>query len=467
MAVADQVPEILRRVNEARQARQEHCVRLLSELAPGLEEAKKSRPERNEAPRFSSFKYLRDDEIGLSHVIADLLDPYAEHGQGTSFLEAMLEVVPDPPEWLNGLRPATAHSIHVKQEHWIAEGGGRMDITVEISSATGHACLAFENKPYASDLDRQIISYLEYLDKQYRTHFLLIYLPPVYRWPGENSFPKAEREKWGEHFGIMPYIGEDASLEKWLATCQEVCDAERVRSFLKDAQLFFQQQFGETPMSINPDVLFVRDYLSDNPSQLSAALAVHDAWVLVRDDVCKRFLDHLCETVKDRAHEELTDIASDCNMRCHYEGKKPNSNWLSISRDDWVRNNDVRGQVDTCTQIRLQSEGQGPNKWFLGVISSKPIDKMSEEEKRRREDLSIALQRRGLVTAAHSRWWPQWKWLRTYQNWDPIASQLAKECEEGGGRITDFYVNGLLDIARCAIPAINEIEVVNRASSSV
>ena len=237
MAVTNQVFEILRQVDEARQVRREHCERLLEELAPILQEAKKSSPERQEAPRFSSFKYLRDDEIGLSNVIADLLDPHAEHGQGTSFLEAMLEVVPDPPGWLTGLHLATAHSIHVKQEHWIPEGGGRMDITVEISSATGHACLAFENKPYANDLDRQIESYLEYLDKQYGTHFLLIYLPPVYRWPAENSFPRAEREKWREQFSIMPYIGEDTSLEKWFATCQEKCDAERVRSFLKDAQI--------------------------------------------------------------------------------------------------------------------------------------------------------------------------------------------------------------------------------------
>ncbi len=466
MAVSDQVLEILRQVDDARQVRREHCERLLEELAPILLEAKKSNRERQQAPRFNSFKYLRDDEIGLSNVIADLLDPRAEHGHGTSFLEAMLEILPDQPGWLKRLHPLNADSIHVKQEHWIPEGGGRMDITVEISSATGHACIAFENKPYASDLDRQIESYLNYLHNQYRKHFLLIYLPPVYRWPAENSFRRAERKKWQAQFRIMPYIGGDASLEKWFATCQEKCDAKRVRSFLEDAQRFCQQQFGEKPMSTNPDVLFVRDYLSDNPSQLSAALAVHDAWVLVRDDVCKRFLEHLCETVKDRAHEELTDIASDCNMRCHYEGKKPNFNWLSISRDDWVRNNDVPGQVDTCTQIRLQSDGKGPNKWFLGVRSSKPIDKMSEEEKRRREDLSIALQRRGLVTAAHSRWWPQWKWLRTYQNWDPIASQLATECEAGGGPITEFYVNGLLDIARRAIPAINEVELVNRASSS-
>ena len=465
MAVADRVPEILHQVENARLARQENCVRLLEELAPGLQEAKKSSSRRQEAPRFTSFKYLRDDEIGLSNVIADLLDPRAEHGHGTSFLEAMLDVVPDPPGWLTGLHPKTAHSIHVKQEHWIPEGGGRMDITVEISSATGRACIAFENKPYASDLDRQIMSYLEYLHKQYGTHFLLIYLPPVYRWPAENSFPKSEREKWRGQFRIMPYIGEDASIGKWLATCQEACDAERVLPFLKDAQRFCQQQFGETPMSTNPDVLFVRDYLLSSPSQLRAALAVHDGWVLVRDDVCKRFLEHLCDVVKDRAREALPDIASDCNVRCHYEGEKKFWNWLVISRDDWVRDNDVPTHLGECTQIRLESVGPPPNRWYWGVKSSKPIDKMSEEERRRREDLSVALRRHGLMLA-DDKHWPQWEWLRKYRNWAPIVPELAEECEAGGGPITEFYVNGLLDIARCAIPAINEVEMVDRASSS-
>ncbi len=465
MAIAERVTEILRQVDEARQARQEQCVRLLEKLAPILQEAKKSNRERQQAPRFNSFKYLRDDEIGLSRVIADLLDTRAEHGQGTSFLEALVEVLPDSPGWLNGLHLANADSIHVKQEHWIPEGGGRIDITVEISSATGHACIAFENKPYASDQDHQIETYLHYLRNQYQTHFLLIYLPPVHRWPNENSFPKAERKKWREHFRIMPYIGEDASLEKWLATCQGRCDAERVRSFMKDAQMFCQQQFGEAPMSINPDVLFVRDYLSNDPSQLRAALAVHDAWVLVRDDVCKRFLEHLCEAVKDRAHEELTDIASDCNVRCNYEGEKKIKGWLVISRDNWVRYSDVPGHMGECTQIRLESEGRPPNKWYWGVRSSKPIDKMSKEEREHHEDLSVALKRHGLMLL-DGKYWPQWEWLSRYQNWAPIVPELAEECEAGGGPITEFYVNGLLNIARCAIPAINEVELANRTNSS-
>ena len=465
MAVSDQVLEILRQVDEARRVRREHCERLLEELAPILQEAKKSSPERQEAPRFNSFKYLRDDEIGLSCVILDLLNPGAEHGQGASFLEAMFEVLPDPPGWLDELLPATADSIHVRPEQGTQEGG-RIDITVEISSATGHACIAFENKPYARDLDCQIISYLRYLHKRYGTHFLLIYLPPVYRWPGENSFPQAERDKWREQFRIMPYIGEDTSLEKWFATCQEKCDAKRVHSFLEDAQLFCQQRFGKTPMSMNPDVLFVRDYLSANPSQLSAALAVHDAWVLVRDEVCSEFLEHLCEAVKDRAREALAGITSDWNVWYHYNGKKRYSNRLWIGRNDWAEYDDIANSWTTRAKIGLESQSEGPNGWILGVLISKPIGNMSEGERRRRENISIALESHGLRLPKTSDWWLQYEKLPRYREWDLIASKLAQECKVGGGPITEFYVDRLLKIAQCAIPAIDEIELVNQASSS-
>ena len=76
-----------------------------------------------------------------------------------------------------------------------------------------------------------------------------------------------------------------------------------------------------------------------------------------------------------------------------------------ISRDVWVRYKDVLGHLGKCTQIRLESAGQGPNKWCWGFRNSKPIDKLNEDERRRREDLSIALQHHGLATAHDSRWW--------------------------------------------------------------
>ena len=54
--------------------------------------------DRKLAHRFNVFDYLRVDELGLSRVIGDLLDPKASHGQGALFLQILLS--------LEGLRNA-------------------------------------------------------------------------------------------------------------------------------------------------------------------------------------------------------------------------------------------------------------------------------------------------------------------------------------------------------------------------
>ena len=113
-----QVAELLRHVDDARQARQRECVRLLSELTPQLQKAvaAERQRERPRAPQFNVFKYLREDELGLSRIIADLLNPTAAHGQGTRFLEEMLDVLPETRGRFGTLRPTTP--IRVATERW-------------------------------------------------------------------------------------------------------------------------------------------------------------------------------------------------------------------------------------------------------------------------------------------------------------------------------------------------------------
>lgn len=63
-----QVSQLLGHVDDARKARQQQYVRLLSEVTPRLEAARAAALQRNRllAPRFNVFKYLREDELGLS-----------------------------------------------------------------------------------------------------------------------------------------------------------------------------------------------------------------------------------------------------------------------------------------------------------------------------------------------------------------------------------------------------------------
>ncbi|MCY4205546.1 MAG: hypothetical protein OXE92_07480 [Bacteroidetes bacterium] len=213
-------------------------------------------------------------------------------------------------------------------------------------------------------------------------------------------------------------------------------------------------------MSKNPDVRFVRDYLSKNPGQLHAALAVHDAWPLVRDDICKQFLEHLCKAVDDRIHKEMEGNASNWNVYCRYVGDKPWATQLFIRKGDRARYDDIADNLNKYSYVALASKGLGPKGWHWGVVTPKP---MNEEEEMCRENLSIALKRHGLNLAKKSDSWPQWEYLSDYQTWDIILPELVEECKRCDGSVTKFYVDGLLDIARRAIPAINEVEMVKEA----
>ena len=456
-----QVSQLLGHVDDARKARQQQYVRLLSEVTPRLEAARAAALQRNRllAPRFNVFKYLREDELGLSRMIVDLLDPTAEHGQGTAFLEAMLDTFPETRGLFGELRETTADPIKMMTERWTTDGR-RIDITVDIPVHDGWFCLAFENKPYADDQPGQLESYLAYLREQYGERFLLVYLPPDNREPDESSLSRAAREHWRGHFSVMPYIGDDNSLENWFATCRERCDAERVGLYLTDAKTFCRHRFGESNMTDNPDTRFVQEHLSNNPEHLRSALAVHDAWRLVRAEVCERFLEHLRQTVEDRLHEELPDIASDLQVRCHYGEAKRNSKYLWIYRRGWVRYDDLAPNRNGRSGIGVQAYGTGPDAWYWGVRSPKGASTMTEEERERRGALGKALGEHGLSLAqAEDDWWPQWEWLRRYQDWNPIVPELHEECEVGGGPVTSYYVDGLLNIARLAIPAIDEVEM--------
>lgn len=468
MEVTGRTAELPRHADDARQTRHGEYVRLLSELTPSLQAAKivERRLDRHLARRFNVFKYLRQDELGLSRMIADLLDPTGEHGQDTRFLEAMLDILPETCGRFGGLRNKSADPINVEKERCTTTGR-RIDITVDIPSTTGRFCLAFENKPYASDQERQIKDYLEYLRDQYGRRFLLVYLPPFHREPDEGSLPQADRATWQGQFRIMPYTGGDASLKDWFTMCRKSCTADRVSWFLRDAESFCQQQFGESTMTTNPDTRFVHEYLSRNPIHMNAALAVHDAWRLVRVEVCQRFVEHLRDTVEDRLRTVLPDFEEALDVKCRYGRKKENATALWITRDSRVPYNDLPPGQEVCNAIWLHSEGRGRNGWYWGVGSPSPLPEMAETEKERHEELCAALKRHGL-SLQHDEYdaWLQWEFLPLhYRDWDPLIPELCDECEAGGGSITTYYADGLLKIAERAIPAINEVEIVNRAGS--
>ena len=182
--------------------------RFFAELTPQLEGARVLAAERDRelAPRFNVFDYVRDDELGLSRIIADLLNPNAKHGQGKLFLQTLLslEGLKNTQYWPDLYR---SQKISVVVERVIT-ANRRIDISVHIIGADGKTyCLAIENKPRAGDLENQVQHYLEYLSKEYDERFLLIYISGTGEGPSEWSIHETELDKWKDRFAIMPYCG--------------------------------------------------------------------------------------------------------------------------------------------------------------------------------------------------------------------------------------------------------------------
>ena len=233
-----------------------------AELERRLQSAKdrELKSDRDRAHRFNVLDYLRTDELGLSRIIADLLDPHARHGQRALFLKTLLEMLQPITDWSD----LDADRAEVTSER-VIEKQRRIDIEVDIPDGNGALYrLAIENKPYAGDQNRQVVNYLEHLKKKEDGGgFVLIYLSSDGHPPSEESLPATEIQRWRDRFVIMSYDDQsygkevddrfkrtDFALTTWLSICREKCSVDRLRWFLDDAEKYCQRTFGNHPMTI-------------------------------------------------------------------------------------------------------------------------------------------------------------------------------------------------------------------------
>ena len=468
--------ELQSRLDAARSADRHRLDVFFTELEPRLDSARRLERELNRhlAHRFNVLDYLRTDELGLSRVIADLLDPRASHGQGPLFLRVLVEKLKLAERWADmelGGAVVSAERVITAQR--------RIDIDVRIRSDGKAYCLAIENKPYAGDQENQVHDYLKHLDREFEGRFLLFYLSPAGEPPSEWSLPRNGLHQWQGRFAVMSYHGqgdgeetvnqdgpvdpfaafrESFSLTDWLSACHEKCQVERLRWFLRDARLFCQRKFGDHHMTSDSEARAVQDYLLSEPDNLTVGLAVYESWPTVRDLVCKRFLEHLRRCIEQKAAQEFPDFARDIQVGCKFRGEPRWRNRLWLYRASWTQygreHSDSRGR----TSIRLEADGKGVSDWCFGVSSPMPDRDMTDKEKDRRLRLDTEL-KNALALGRRTDWWPQWAWAAdNRRHWNDLVPDLQRECNDGRGEITDYFVGEIMDVAVRAIPVINEIE---------
>ena len=454
--VSNRLTPLSARLASLRQSDRDLCGRFFTALGARIEGARAVQRELDRllARSFSALDYLRTDELGLSRIIGDLLDPGGPHGQGACFLARFGDRVGRDLWPADQIVRYDDFDVEVVRER-MTDGGGRLDISVELQSP-GHApaCVAIENKPYAADGEAQVADYLKFLRRRYGGRFLLIYLSGHGGMPSEWSLP---RDACKEGLAIMSYCpraetdeNEEGlplrltfSLSDWLRECRQICDAERLRWFLHEVETFCHKMFGGI-VTTTSEQKEVRDFILASDDNVLTAIAVIEAWPKMRNEVVSRFL----EVLRNRIGNDLS-LIEDLQTRSAFSGKKGPKNGVWAFRKAWS------GAGSAVPLVSLRHEIDA-NQWFIGVGLDSGTDDANVSDSLReclRERLGDCADLRGTMG---SQSWPWYRYLEEHGDWRPLLARLHRESQDPG-ELAAYFSRQFVETAKLTIPIIDEV----------
>ena len=457
-AHAKRLAQLSERLASARQADTERYRRFFIVLGERRESARieECEQDRLHARRFNAFDYLRTDELGLSQIIKDLLDPNGPHGQEASFLERFRNLV-GPDRWpADGDVGAGDFGARVVRERMTHEGRF-LDISVELlSPGREPACIAIENKPYAADGECQIEHYLEFLKREYGDRFLLIYLSGHGGMPSEESLP---RHACKDGLAIMSFCpgvmagdDEDAcplrlpfALTDWLQECRRLCDVERLRWFLHEFKTFCHKTFGGI-VTTTSEQKEVRDFILTGDDNVATALAVVETWPSVRKEVVGRFLEVLCKRLGDKLL-----VCNDLQIRFGFSDSAKPKNGVWAFRQAW------RTGFGGALPLVCLSHDSKANGWFVGVCVD-PDTGDADARERLKECLRERLQKNEADLKGNftSRSWPWYRYLEKHGHWQLLLANLHRETQEPD-ELTDHFCGRFVETALLTIPIVDGV----------
>jgi len=184
------------------------------------------------APDFTPFDYIRPDENTVSRILAGLLDADGTHGQGDLFLRKFLALLR-----LDRKRPPNPYRVATQVPLFASCVLGFLDILVDFVDFG----IGIENKPWAGEQPNQIERYCTALGKRYPGGFCLVYLSGTGSDPISISGELHMSLKKASRLVTVAY-GE---LRRWAGDCARICEADKVRWFLRDFERYLAGNFVE------------------------------------------------------------------------------------------------------------------------------------------------------------------------------------------------------------------------------
>lgn len=260
------------------------------------------RLEVNMADRFNPFRFFRKDELGLSAILAFLLDPKETHGQGDLFLNSFLEK-------LNLHHFLAYDQVDVIVEK-TTENNRRHDIFIRgILNDKTQWVLSIENKlNWAKDQDKQIEDYLaDLISYEVGNNYFILYLPVNYCNPSKDSIDEKEWEHKVESGNAK--VWDQNIVIDWLNNV-EITNRE-VKSFIK----FFVKHLKERVMGENKDYSLLVNEMAKETNMLNLALDI----IRSKDEFLKIIASEFKSNLKGNSPDWIKSHWEICNNESETE----------------------------------------------------------------------------------------------------------------------------------------------------
>lgn len=328
----------------------------LSRLNLILEKSKiKRQDSAQRGEQFNIFHICGIEHYETSHstILAGILNPNGNHGQGDTFLKAFLESVSNPI-WLSEFDTKTAS---VKTEY--DTSNGRIDILITNDK---NQAIIIENKIYAPDQPKQLIRYDKFAQKTFhKGNYAILYLT---LWGDEASKESAE----GVTYQCISYR---TTILKWLDKCMQLSvQRPLIRETLIQYSNLIKELTNQTMEDLNKDE-FLKIMMENSQAVATICEMQYDFFKYVGKKLITPLLKEVAKDLDFEYHESDTFWEGarydgfhfrKGNLRITFEAGKPCMNDIYFGFEF------ITDKQDNLPNIKMPNEFKSPGGcWPYGV----------------------------------------------------------------------------------------------------
>lgn len=328
----------------------------LSRLNLILEKSKiKRQDSAQRGEQFNIFHICGIEHYETSHstILAGILNPNGNHGQGDTFLKAFLESVSNPI-WLSEFDTKTAS---VKTEY--DTSNGRIDILITNDK---NQAIIIENKIYAPDQPKQLIRYDKFAQKTFhKGNYAILYLT---LWGDEASKESAE----GVTYQCISYR---TTILKWLDKCMQLSvQRPLIRETLIQYSKLIKELTNQTMEDLNKDE-FLKIMMENSQAVATICEMQYDFFKYVGKKLITPLLKEVAKDLDFEYHESDTFWEGarydgfhfrKGNLRITFEAGKPCMNDIYFGFEF------ITDKQDNLPNIKMPNEFKSPGGcWPYGV----------------------------------------------------------------------------------------------------